>query len=783
MESNSAPETFVESEIGLREYLYILVQRRWWFAATFLVIVALVTVYSFMATPIYKSTAKLLVATGQVRGAGPTGDVLSDIMDITQARTLETQREIIKSAEVMKPALRKAHALAIIKTPETSIKTLAEFMEFSADALSVFALDPGDRTLKELEEYPDEELAELAEAAEASAEESGGSKNGAATKNSKRSRVKTEGLKRTDIITVACESPDAEFAMIVANAVADTYVDLTLERNREAARKGRVFVEKQLEGASEDLDQAGRDLRDFREESGIAGVDQAGASLVARLQGQTETASELRAAVAARRLELNTVRRKLREDRPLVKSAEQIVQNPVINRLNAQLSQLETERASLSGEFAPTSQKITAIDDEIQEVKAQMAREAVSVVSSESLVDPVDPELVRRLVMAEVELLGDVERSAAADRVLSETRAQIERLPDAQRSTAELQRTLMLAETRFITLRTEREKLRLAEESTIASATIIEDAETPRGRIKPNRRMNLLLGTILGIALAFAVVMLVNYLDDTFATVEEIERELGVSVLTVVYRLPSDESPLLKSPLGRGPFAEAFRMLRSGLRFSAVKRPIKTLVVTSPGVGEGKSTVSLNLAIACAEGGQRTIIVDADLRRPTLHRVLNLEKSVGLTNCILNEMDISEAVQKTDYANLSFMATGPRPPTPGELLDSEPMRELVERLKDVADLIIFDTPPAMIIADAQVLARVCDGVLPVMELETTKRPAMRRLVEVLNRAETAIPGIVVNKARRQPGAYYYYYSYGYYSEYYDEYEDKEEGGSSDGASA
>ena len=188
----------------------------------------------------------------------------------------------------------------------------------------------------------------------------------------------------------------------------------------------------------------------------------------------------------------------------------------------------------------------------------------------------------------------------------------------------------------------------------------------------------MLMGIVLGLLLALAVAVLVNHLDDTFGTIQEIERQLGTSVLTVVYRVGPDEDPLLTSPLGRSSFAEAFRMLRSALRFSAVKRPIDTLVITSPGVGEGKSTVSTNTAIACAEGGQRTIIVDADLRRATLHKVLHLRNNTGLTNCPVNGVNPAEALQDTPYPNLRLLSSGPLPPNPGELLDSDAMRTLID---------------------------------------------------------------------------------------------------------
>ena len=702
MESTVPEEALIGPEIGLREYLQILLRRRWWFIATFLAVVGAVAIYCFAATPIYEAAAKLLVETGQKGGGAQAGDVLGDLMGMARARTIETQIELIKSATVMGPALEAAGLTQDGRTP----------------------------------------------------------------------RIKIQGLRDTDIVTIVCQSPNPQLAARLANAIAEEYVQMSLVRNRQVAQKGREFVEQQLAGAENELQETEQALKEFREQSGVTAVGEAVTSLITRMQAGEERTSELRAAVAADRAEMAALRRRLGSEHPLVVASQTLVRNPLLDSLRADLGRLEAERASLAPEFAPTSQRVKAVERRIKEIRDQMAREVERVVSSESRVNPVESDLRRRLVVAEVQLLADQERSAAADRALAETRTEVKRLPEDQRKAAELQRAVTVAENRYLALIAKQQDLRLAEESEIPGASVIEYAQPPDSYIKPNKNRNLLLAVFLGLLLAWGLALLVNYLDDTFASVEEVERDLGLPVLTIVYYLPRTEQTLLSSPLGKSPFAESFRMLRSGLRFSGVKRPFSTLVVTSPGVGEGKSTVALNLAIASAEGGQRTILVDSDLRRPALHNMLGLAKSVGLTNCLVNGAGLEEALQPTQYPNLSFLASGPLPPNPGEVLDSEAMQQLIAKLGEMADLVIFDSPPAMMLADAEVLGRACDATLLVMEIEATKRPALRRLVDVFSRDEISMPGIVVNKARRAPGSYYYYYYY--YSHYYGDEEEEEE---------
>ena len=693
-------EAVMVPELGLRDYVHILLARRWWFVIILIGIVGLTAIYTFTATPIYEAQAKLLVEAGQRGGARGAGGVLGELMSMTRARTLETQIEIIKSATVMRPA-------------RTAV-----------------GLQPEGR----------------------------------------RPRIRVSGLRDADVVTIACQSEDRALAAKLANAVADEYVLMTLERNQLAAKQGREFVAAQSASAREELRAAEDALKQFREASGITAVGEAAMSLVARAQNQADEANKAQAAVSAGKAEGAALRKKLAGDQPFLVASQTFVRNPLVDNLRGELASLESERAHLAAEFAPTSQKVKALDGQIKQIRTQMSREAERVVSSEARVNPVDNELRNQLIAAEVRLLGDIERRDAVQRGLRETREQLQRLPADQRKAAELQRAVTVTERTYLMLVEKLQELRLSEESAIPSATVIEQAVLPLEPIKPNKKRYLLLGAFFGVLLAFAGALLVNYLDDTFGTVQEIEQEMGLPVLAVVYRTPPDVKPLLKSPLGRSAFAEAFRLLRSGLRFSAVKRPISTLVVTSVTMGEGKSTISANTAIAWAESGQRTILVDADLRRPTQHKVLDLENSVGLTSYLINDVRLQDAIQQTPYTNLSFLSSGPLPPNPGELFESTAMRQLVAELRQMADIVILDAPPGMILADTQVLASICDATLFVVDIATTKRPALRRMADVFGREGNFVPGVVVNKARRAPGSYYYHYSYDY-SQYYTDEED------------
>jgi protein-tyrosine kinase len=207
----------------------------------------------------------------------------------------------------------------------------------------------------------------------------------------------------------------------------------------------------------------------------------------------------------------------------------------------------------------------------------------------------------------------------------------------------------------------------------------------------------------------------------------------------------------------KSPVAEAFRTLRTNLQFSALDRELRTLLVTSAGPGEGKSTITLNLAIAIAQAGQKTILVDADLRKPVVHKRLGLNNEIGLTN-ILMHGPAEEALQETGIPNLRVVTSGPIPPNPAEMLASGMMDKVRDFLKDRAEMVIFDCPPVVAVTDAAVLSRKVDGVILVVQLGVVERAAARQAKALLENVNAPLLGVVINNVKENSGYYYYYYS-------------------------
>lgn len=294
--------------------------------------------------------------------------------------------------------------------------------------------------------------------------------------------------------------------------------------------------------------------------------------------------------------------------------------------------------------------------------------------------------------------------------------------------------------------------------------TVIEPAQLPTEPISPNIAINVLLAAVAGLMLAVAAAMLLEYLDDTLKSVDDLNISLNLTALGSVERIEgSDYKDKLIS--AHDPFslmAESYRLVRSNIQFMGVDQPTKSIVITSSNPGEGKSMTAANLAIAMAQAELRTIIVDADLRRPTMHKVFGVPNLGGLTDLLRSpELELGSQMKNTGIEHLQLLTSGPLPPNPAELLSSQRMAQLVQRLEEMADVVIFDSPPVLAVIDAAVLSKRASGVMLVIQAGRTRRDAARQAIKRLEQVGTNILGAVLNQVSsrgRDSHQYVQYYT-------------------------
>jgi capsular exopolysaccharide synthesis family protein len=312
------------------------------------------------------------------------------------------------------------------------------------------------------------------------------------------------------------------------------------------------------------------------------------------------------------------------------------------------------------------------------------------------------------------------------------------------------------AEKQYLMLASKLQDLQIRENARRSTARIIERAIPPVVPVRPRKLVNLALSLILGVLFGFCFAFVQEYLDDRLSTPDEADRLLGVPVLGHIPLIGGDAGRLMTLLPAHSPTAESYRSLRSSIGFAAIDAPLRTLLVTSSHQGEGKSTTSANLAICMAIEGRRVLLVDADLRRPNLHRILELPQTPGLTDVLMGNQKLSEALQPTEVPGLRVLTSGPVPPNPAELLNSTAMAHLVSELQSMADVVIFDTPPCLPVTDAPVLAAKVEGVLLVAEIGEARKADLKHAKELFDRAHARTVGLIFNKISGASGGYYYY---------------------------
>ena len=362
---------------------------------------------------------------------------------------------------------------------------------------------------------------------------------------------------------------------------------------------------------------------------------------------------------------------------------------------------------------------------------------------------------------------------SALDARITDLRSQLASYPGKETRIAQLELDASLYNDTYRYLLTQLQAAQISS-ATIAPYTDIVETATVAGRIGIGTRQKVTIGLLIGLFLGVVSAFFLEYLDQTIKSSADVERALETPVLGLI---PVDPHavhegrrngkrrgaiPLISRAAPDDPTSEAYRALRTNVTFvSAEQRSLKVICVTSPGPGEGKSTTAANLAITLGQQGARTLLVDADLRRPLVHRAFNLVQEPGLTDILVGSAALREAVRPNVVPGLDVLPGGALPPNPSELLGSEAMHRLVAELRGQYDYIVFDTPPALAVTDATVLGASADAVILVLRAGETEETAARRTVELFRRVQARVAGTVLNGVEKQRDRYYQYYDYGH----------------------
>jgi len=302
--------------------------------------------------------------------------------------------------------------------------------------------------------------------------------------------------------------------------------------------------------------------------------------------------------------------------------------------------------------------------------------------------------------------------------------------------------------------------------------SILERAEVPEKPSKPQKRLNVLLAMIVGFFGGTGLVFFLEYLDDTIKDIEDVEKVVKWPFLGYIPNINEDadlagaQKDIIVHTNSREPVAEAYKAIRTSLLFSSIEaRPSRSLLFTSAGPEEGKTMTISNIAIALAHNGNRTLIVDADMRKSRQHAIFKKKNDVGFSNFLSGQAKFAEVIKETDIENLSLVCAGPHPPNPSELLMTHKTREFIDQLKTKFDFVLFDTAPLAVVTDAVILSQAVDGTVIVIESGKTGRKVLPRIDQILRDAQVKVVGFILNKIHVVRGSDYYSYQYSYYGKH------------------
>ena len=567
-----------------------------------------------------------------------------------------------------------------------------------------------------------------------------------------RATIGTRVIPQTDVIEISYRGTDPAVVRDAANAVADAYANFSSELQTTSARTKTAFILQSLASQKRGLDSAQSRLQAFKESHQTSDVTAEIAALfenIHGLEGQRQ-AAEVERSVYQQLLGKLTEADTVDDDLRRLAGTEAIAKNSYVGSLYTRWFDLLKQREELlaSGK-APNHPDVQAIDKLITRTKND-------------------------LQAASGDYLKGIEsRLASYNQTIETLRNQAEKYPPLESEQARLLADVRTAQTTYDNLLAQYQLARIAESADGATVRVVDAAPLPAFAVAPNRRRAVIMAMLLGLALGVGLAIGLDRLDDSVKSPDELPTRFQLPVLGQIPGIRINEkqanttlslSRLVSHVDPRSVVAEAYRSLRTNIAFARAQSRVRTLVLTSPGPADGKSTTVANLAITFAQQGQRTLLIDGDLRRAVLDKTFSIPRTPGLTEVIIGVSALSDAVHETTVANLFVMGSGQLPPNPSELLGSERMREVLAEARESFDVVLFDSPPLLAVTDAAVLSTMVDGVILVVRVGATSREAVRRAATHLRTVHSRILGAVLNDIDSARGGYYggygdYYYSY------------------------
>jgi polysaccharide biosynthesis transport protein len=712
-----------EREVNLRDYWKVIQKRKWTIIAFFLIVLIATAVGTFTMKPIYRGTVTI-----QINKENPQ---IVDFKEIFAVNTMDmdyyqTQYKILESRTL---ARRVIQALKLSEYPEFQQKPETPFQKWKSNILASISglFTPSNKDPSENE-------------------------RGTSLINQFLKKLKIEPIRNSRLVKIHFDSTSPQLSTQVSNILAATYIQQNLEIRFVATEQAKEWLTKQLEDLKAKVERADEDLQAFGSKHDIISLDEKENVTMQRLTELNEALTKAEAERMAKEALYKQTKARNFDSLPT------ILENRLIMDLKQAYIQLEAQYMKLSETFKPEYPEMVRIKSQMETVQNRLNGEINKIING--INNDYESGLRKETLLRQAFEQQKVKAMEMKDKAIQYNI--LKREADTNR---ELYKGLL-------------QRMKEAGVSagiTASNIQIVDQAELPTSPYKPNKRLNLLLAAVVGLFLGVGLAFFFEYLDNTIKTPEDVEQLIRLPSFGMVPEISNGRRRRLEKGTSypvelityghpKSMLSEAYRSIRTSILLSFSEKPPKKIVITSPNPSEGKTTTVINTAIALSQTGAQVLIIDADLRKPRLHKIFNHENGQGLSSFLSGHGDLESVVKKSEVPNLFYIPSGPIPPNPSELLGSNLFKKMLESLEARFDHIVLDSPPVLGFADTIILSTSVDGVILTVLGGKTPRETLQRAKEVLQQVNTKIIGVVINRVdiRRSDYAYYYYRYHSYY---------------------
>lgn len=731
----------IEEQIDLRDYLRVILKQRWIIIAFFAIVVIVVAIYVLTATPIYKASTRLVI-----EKENPNVVSIQEVMAVNASGTdyYQTQYKIIESRTVAREVIKR---LRLDQSEEFCPPPKDDFISNLKNTISDFknsiiSLLKTDETSKEKETEEYSRDSKLVSAFI--------------------SRIEVSPIRNSRLVDISFEAKDPVLAFRIANTLASAYIDHNLEIKLSAAQGAMKWLNNRVYDERIKVEKAERALLRYKEENRIitdfsSDVEHVSAQKLAQLNTQVVD-------MASKRVEAETRFKQaaaLIGHSDMLDSVPEVLNNELIRQIKSMEVNLYQRMSEFSKKYGKNHPQMVAIDSELKTLQKRKSQEINRVINS--------LKNEYKVALAKEESLKDA---------LSKQKEELLDLNEKAIQYGVLRREVESAQNIYEMLIKRFKETSLSENMRSGNIRIIDKAEVPKTPVKPQKRLSIILAMILGLFGGTGLAFLLEYLDNTIKTPDDLKQYLNIPDLGPVPLFAAENkgnpgkgkdrtSDLIALHSPRSTASESYRGIRTNIMFSTAESVPQVILVSSAGPREGKTITAANIAIIMAQAGSKIIILDCDMRRPEIHNLFGATRDRGMSNILVGVDNIGEIIQSTEIPNLDVITSGPIPPNPSEMLGSKRMESLLVALRKKYDHILIDSPPVTAVTDASVLSKSADGVIMVIRTGDMARQIVKNGIDQFNNVGAHFIGAVLNGIDLSSSKYSYYY-YQYYRYYYGE---------------